>query len=89
MTLWLLGKSPFDGDQMSGLTTIVDKRDTSNKSVHCGGGSPGDSPSPLWDPALSVRATTGSHTVPISTWRRNQMSPLNDRSWGLLFRLWS
>jgi hypothetical protein len=29
----------------------------------------GDSPSFLWDPAFSVEATTGSHTVPVSTQR--------------------
>jgi hypothetical protein len=57
---------PLNGDQMSGPTTNMDRRDTSNGSVHKGGG-PGDRPCPLWNPALSVRVTTGSHTVPIPT----------------------
>jgi hypothetical protein len=75
-----------DREQISGFATIVDRRNNSNGSVH-EGGSPGDSPGPLWDPALSVSVTTGSHTVPISSQRRRQMAPLNDGSQGLLSRL--
>jgi hypothetical protein len=60
-----LREFPPNGDLMSGHATIVDKRDTSNESVHKDG-SLGDSPDPLQDPALSERAITGSHTVPVS-----------------------
>jgi hypothetical protein len=87
MTEWrLLESSPLDGDLMSGLATTVDRRDTPNETVH-DGGSLGDSPSPLQDPALSVRAITGRHTVPVSIQRRGQMAPSNDGSWGLPSRL--
>jgi hypothetical protein len=72
---------------MSGLATIVDWRDTSNKSIHKGS-CPGDSPGPLWELALSVRAIIGHHAVPVSIQRRDKMASLNDSSPDLLFRLW-
>jgi hypothetical protein len=33
------------------------------------GDSPGDSPTPNWDPALSAKVTTGGLSDPISRWK--------------------
>jgi hypothetical protein len=33
------------------------------------GDSPGDSPAPNWDPALSAKVTTGGLSVPVSRWK--------------------
>jgi hypothetical protein len=50
------------------LATMVDRRGTSAENAQKGV-SPGDSPTPNRDPALSAKVTTGGLTAPISRWK--------------------
>jgi hypothetical protein len=65
-SLQLSGRAQPNWGQHSKLATIVeDRRGTSAENAQKGV-SPGDSPAPLQDPALSAKVTTGSLSAPVS-----------------------
>jgi hypothetical protein len=55
------------------LATIVDRRGTSIENAQKGD-SPGESPTPNRDPALSAEVTTGGLSAPISRWKAGTTS---------------
>jgi hypothetical protein len=67
-SLLLSERAPPDWGLYPELATMVDRRGTSAENAQKGD-SPGDSPTPNQDPALSVRVTTGGLSAPISRWK--------------------
>jgi hypothetical protein len=67
-TLLLSERVPLDWGLHPELATIVDRRGTSAENAQKGD-SPGDSPTPNWDPALSAKVTTVGLSAPVSRWK--------------------
>jgi hypothetical protein len=84
----LSGSAPPNWGLYLELATIVDRRGTSTENAQKGD-SPGDSPGPHWDLALSAKVTTGGLIAPISRWKVGCHLLWIDGSWGFLSRLHS
>jgi hypothetical protein len=62
-SLLLSERAPLDWGLHPKLGTMVDRRGTSAENAQKGD-SPGESPTPNWDPALSAKVTTGGLIAP-------------------------
>jgi hypothetical protein len=67
-SLQLSEKAPPNWGLHLEFATMVDRRGTFTGNAKRGD-SPGDSPTPLWDPAFSARVTTGGLSAPVSRWK--------------------
>jgi hypothetical protein len=58
------------------FATIVDRKGTSSENAQKED-SPGGSPAPSWDPALSTKVTTGGVSAPVSRWKGGVPPPMD------------
>jgi hypothetical protein len=78
--------APADWDLHLEFATVLDRRGTSAGNAQREN-SLGDSPTPLRDPALSAKVTTGGPSAPISRWKAGCHLLCIDGFQDLLFRL--
>jgi hypothetical protein len=73
-SLQLSGRVPPNGGLYLEFATIVDRKGTCVENAQKGY-SPGDSPGPHWDLALSAKVTTGGLSAPVSRWKAGVPPP--------------